>query len=57
MVKGNFWVTPVVLAAFATMVLTGCDSPTGNGNDNDNDNDIPGADQPRGKVQFQHPDG
>jgi len=51
MIKRKFWVTPVVLAAFATMVLTGCDSPTGN------DNDIPGADRPRGKVQFQHPNG
>ena len=32
MMKGKFWVTPVILAAFATVVFTGCDSPTGNDN-------------------------
>ena len=32
MVKRKFWVTPVILAAFAAMVFTGCDSPTGNNN-------------------------
>jgi uncharacterized repeat protein (TIGR02543 family) len=42
MIKRKFWVTPVILAAFATMMFTGCDSPTGNGND------IPGHNQPGG---------
>jgi len=32
MIKRNFWVTSVILAAFATMAFTGCDSPTGNHN-------------------------
>ena len=51
MVKGKFWVTLVILAAFATTVFTGCDSPTGN------DNDRPGHNQPGGPGNGNHPGG